>query len=221
VALSELADAASLLTTLARWRAPQPGATTMSTPVHGWDLFHAISSAVDKFAHIVHSLGPLGEVLAIGLGIPPGVTTGATALLMKVHAGDPKAKAHLKTVVARGANWKSYMHQLNAKLEAHPDFPTFKAHVATVKVHGLIESVVGDWFRPGEENRAVHFPGVDGPFDPAGWSGDDTTFDPPGSHLTSGRGGHHGHHHRKHKPKALPLSDAQEPDDVHPSANGC
>lgn len=187
----------------------------MSTPVHGWNLFHAISSAVDKFAHIVHSLGPLGEILAIGLGIPPGVTTGATALLMKVHAGDPKAKAHLKTVVARGANWKSFMHQLNAKLEAHPDFGAFKAHVAKVKVHGLIESVIG-------------------PFDPAGYNLDDTTFDPPGSHLTSGARelpprpswrtdghGHHGHHGHHRKPKAHPLEDPQEPNDLHPSANGC
>jgi hypothetical protein len=173
----------------------------MSTPVHGWNLFHAISSAVDKFAHIVHSLGPLGEILAIGLGIPPGVTTGATALLMKVHAGDPKAKAHLKTVVARGANWKSYMTQLEQKLLAHPDFGAFKAHVAKVKVHGLVESVVGDWM------------------DPPGYDLSDHTFDPPGSHLSSGVGRGHGHRH--HKPKGHPLEDPQEPNDLHPSANGC
>jgi hypothetical protein len=195
----DIVDAASLLSNLARWSTPSPSGAPMA--LHGWNLFHAISSAIKKFEHILVDLGPVGVVLAASFGLPDVAGAGVFALLMKAHAGDKGAKAHVQAVLARGGKWPDFLDAAAAKLAAHPQWSAFQAHVqkhVKAHTHGLIESVIG-------------------PFDPAGYNLDDTTFDPPGSNLTSGRG-HHRHHHR---PKAAPLLDPQEPNDLHPSANGC
>lgn len=113
----------------------------------GWNLFksiaHAVDHAVKSFEHIVKDLGPFGVVLAASLGLPELATGAAVTLLMKAHAGDAGAKAHVKTVLARGGNWPTYMNQMAAKLKAHPDFARFSQHAKATNaaVHGLHESL--------------------------------------------------------------------------------
>ncbi len=162
--------------------------------LHGWNLFHAISSAVKKFGHILTDLGPVGVLLAASFGLPDVAGAGVFALLMKSHAGDKGAQAHVQAVLARGGKWPDFLDAAAAKLAAHPSWGKFQAHVQKhIKAH------------------------VHGPFDPPGSNLDDSTFDPAGYNL-SGVGSARGHGRRA---RALPLEDPQEPNDLHPSANGC
>jgi hypothetical protein len=99
----------------------------------GWNLFHAIShfasEALHKFQHIAEAIGPFGIVAAALLGIPPDpVLLGGLALaLLHAHAGNKSAKAHLQKVAAKGPKYQTLIKQVNAKLQAHPDFAAFKA----------------------------------------------------------------------------------------------
>jgi len=159
--------------------------------LHGWNLFRAVSHAMHAFDHMLKNLGPVGAALAATFGLPEAAGAGVFSLLMKAHAGDAGAKKHVQAVLARGGKWPDFLDAAAAKLEAHPQWSAFKAHVQKhIKAH----VVHGDWM------------------DPAGYDLSDHTFDPPGSHLSSG--------HRR-RPKARPLVDPQEPNDVEPSANGC
>jgi hypothetical protein len=114
----------------------------------GWNLFHAISnvvhdvthaadSVVRGFSHIMHDLGPFGVAAAAMLGLPEIAGAGMADLLMKDHAGHPEAQKRVQEVLARGGNWPTLVHQVAAKIKAHPDFKEFHAHVVAAKVHGV------------------------------------------------------------------------------------
>jgi hypothetical protein len=152
--------------------------------VHGWNLFHAISSALKKFSHILTDLGPVGILLAASMGLPDVAGAGIFELLMKAHAGDKGAREHVKAVLARGGKWPAFIDAAAEKLRKHPQWHAFQEHVRK-HVH-------------------AHSPEAARP-SPGHWASALMS----GEMGRGGHGGHH-HHHRKHKP--LP-PQPQEPDD--------
>lgn len=169
--------------------------------VHGWNLFHAISSALKKFSHILTDLGPVGILIAASMGLPDVAGAGIFELLMKAHAGDKGAREHVKAVLARGGKWPAFIDAAAEKLKSHPQWHAFQAHVKKhVHAHSpeAARPAPGHWasalmsgerWFPADKSRDISFPEVSG---------------------RGGHGGHH-HHHRKH-PKPLP-PQPQEPDD--------
>jgi hypothetical protein len=115
----------------------------------GWNLFHAISHAAEgvlhKFEHIAKDLGPGLEVIAVGLGLPPGIATGAVDLLLGEHAGHAELAAHAAQVKARPEPWPTFLTKVAAAIHAHPDWAAFdkdakKARTGAV-VHGIEEAL--------------------------------------------------------------------------------
>jgi hypothetical protein len=88
------------------------------------------------FGHVLHKLGPLGEVAGAALGLPPGAGTAAASLVMRHHAGDPVATRELHDRCRRDPRHCSLIAQTNAHLREHPSFRAFKTQVDLARGRG-------------------------------------------------------------------------------------
>ena len=97
-------------------------------------LFDSIAHAFKHIAEdVVKRVGPaLGPMF----GLPPEAIAGLSALMLKAHAGDPKAKARVKELAAHGTSKhdagavKAAMQRLSKAIQDHPHFTIMKADAA-------------------------------------------------------------------------------------------
>lgn len=81
-----------------------------------------------KFGNMLKHVAAVAiDIGSVAFGVPPGVAFAVSELIMKGHAGDPKAKAKIRKLAA-DPKMKAFMVKVSAAAKAHPEFGAYKQH---------------------------------------------------------------------------------------------
>lgn len=105
--------------------------------VIGVDVY---DSVVHAFVHLVEDVTEqTTPILGAAFGVPPGTVPSLVRLLVRVHAGSPRARARVDELGTQGGTirggtplpaemLKPALQRINVAIKAHPHFQALLAH---------------------------------------------------------------------------------------------